>query len=243
MFNVLNIGKSGLNSMQTKMDSIANNLANVNTNGYKTKDVSFEELLYNQEINAGSNSGLGKIDYAQGSLVTSPLPYNMAIVGNGFFGVVDENNNLMLTRNGGFHVNEDNSISDDNGYPLVIEYEVPFEEWTSTNVSIAPDGTINAMDEERTLLGKVVLFQPENLDSLASLGESRYLPSDNIALYDSLERPDLFGDIQQYFLESSNVDVTKSMADMITTQRAYSLNAKAVETTDEIMKVINGIKR
>lgn len=243
MFNVLNIGKSGLNSMQTKMDSIANNLANVNTNGYKNKDVSFEELLYNQDINAGSKSGLGKIDYVQGSLVESPLPYNMAIVGNGFFGVMDENNNLMLTRNGGFHVNEDMTITDDNGYPLVIEYDIPVEEWQSANVSISNDGTINSTDEERTLLGRVMLFQPENLDSLASLGESRYLPSGNVPLYDSNERPELFGNIQQYFLESSNVDVTKSMADMITTQRAYSLNAKSIETTDEILKVINGIKR
>lgn len=240
MYNVLNVGKSGLKSMQYKMDSVADNIANVNTNGYKGTEVSFQELLNNEEINAGSKSIIGKVNFQQGNLVESPFDYHMAISGDGFFGVVDENDNLMLTRNGGFHMDENGIICDDNGYPLVVEYIVPVEEWEG-KVNISTDGSI--MDNENTILGKVLLFRPENLESLTPLGEGRYLPSGDVELYDSMENSENFGEINQYFLEGSNVDIVESLADMITTQRAYSLNAKAVQTTDDIMSIINGIKR
>lgn len=216
MYSVLNIGKTGLKSMQTKMDAIADELANVNTNGYKRKDVNFQELLNSEafEINTGSKSGVGKISFEQGNLMESPSPYHMAIEGKGFFGVLDQDNNLMLTRNGGFHIDEAQTISDDSGYPLVVDDE-----------------------------GKAVLFYPENLDSLISLGEGRYLPSENVELYDSIDNADMFGKIVPFALEGSNVEITMSMAEMISTQRAYSLNSKAVQTTDEMMSIINGIKR
>lgn len=240
MFNVLNVNKSGLKSMQNKMDSISDNIANLNTNGYKSKEVSFRELLNNEEINAGSKSVIGKINYKQGAFIESPYDYHMAINGEGFFGVIDEENNLMLTRNGGFHKNEAGIIVDDNGYAVVVDYIEPVEEW-GNKVIISADGTIK--NNEDTILGKIVLFKPENLDSLISLGESRYMPSGNVEIYSSLEDNENFGEIAQHFLESSNVDIIGSLADMITTQRAYSLNAKAVQTTDEIMNMINGIKR
>lgn len=242
MHNILSIGKSGLKSNQFKMDSIADNIANVDTYGYKNKEVAFQELLNNDQINVGSKSGIAKIDFTQGILIESPSEYNMAIRGNGFFGVVDKNNTLMLTRNGGFYMNEDMSITDDNGYPLYIDYEIPVEEWPVGDVTISPDGEMIS-NEEDIYLGKVVLFYPENLDTLTQLGEGRYLPSDNVALYDSVENEEMFGEIHQHFLEASNVDMTKSFADMITTQRAYSLSAKAIQATDEMMNVINGIKR
>jgi flagellar basal-body rod protein FlgG len=242
MNNILSIGKSGLKSNQFKMDSIADNIANVSTNGYKNKEVAFQELLNNDEINVGSKGSLSKIDFSQGTLVESPYQYNMAISGNGFFGVIGENDALLLTRNGGFHMNEDMSITDDNGYPLYIDYEIPAEEWPIDDVTISANGDIWT-NEEELYLGRVVLFYPENLDTLTQLGEGRYFPSANVALYDSLENEDLFGQINQYFLESSNVDMTESFAEMITTQRAYSISAKAVQTTDEMMCIINNIKR
>lgn len=242
MYNVLNVGKTGLKSMQFKMDAVANDLSNVNTYGYKSKEISFQELLNNQTINAGSKASVGKINFEQGNLIESPFDYNMAIEGMGFFGVLDENENLMLTRNGGFHINEDNTISDDNGYPLVVEYYESADQW-SGKVNISNSGEIRTTDNESVLLGKVVLFQPENLDSLTSLGEGRYLPSENVELYDSINQGELFGSIVQFRLESSNVDIIDSMADMISTQRAYSLSAKAIQTTDDIMGMINSIKR
>lgn len=242
MHNILSIGKSGLKSNQFKIDSIADNIANVNTDGYKNKEVAFQELLNNDQINVGSKSCIAKLDFTQGTLIESPSEYNMAISGDGFFGVVDENNTLLLTRNGAFHMNEDMSITDDNGYPLYIDYEIPVEEWPVDGVTISSGGEIIS-NEEAIYLGKVVLFYPENLNTLTQLGEGRYLPSANAVLYDSAKNEEMFGEIRRHFLEASNVDMTKSFADMITTQRAYSLSVKTVQITDEMMNVINGIKR
>lgn len=229
--------------MQNKMDAVADNIANASTHGYKSKDVSFQELLNNEEINSGSKSFIGKISYDQGALMDSPSDYHMAISGQGFFGLVDESGNLMLTRNGAFHMNEDKSITDANGYPVVIEYRVPAEEWDSGNVIIDPNGDIKYGEDDSIVLGKLVLFKPKSLDSMTYLGEGRYLPSADVELFDSLNQGQEFGHIIQHSLEASNVDIVEAMADMISTQRAYSLNSKAIQTTDDMMSIINGIKR
>lgn len=258
-YSILNISKTGLKSMQYKMDAVADELANANTYGYKRKDISFQELLINQisdnevllsenaapaGINAGTRSSVGSIDFSQGSIQPSSGTFDLAIGGEGFFGVRDENNNLMLTRNGGFHLNEDMSISDDNGNFLDIDVVVAMEEWNMEDISIKPNGDIvNPSDEEDILLGRVILYNPSVLDSLIPLGEGNYLPSENTELYNSLNQEDGFGNVIQYALEGSNVEVSKSMTDMITTQRAYSLNGRAIQTTDSIMDMINNIKR
>ena len=259
MYSILNIGKTGLKSMQTKMDAVADELANVNTDGYKKKEISFQELLHNDinnkdvlvstnvnnaSINVGSKSGIGTVNFGQGALRESRGDFHMAIEGKGFFGVRDNEGRLMLTRNGGFHLNEDYSVTDDSGYPLEIDLYVPINEWNNGDVSISKKGDIfTEVNGETILLGRVVLYNPEVLDSLTPLGEGRYMPSPNVTLYDSIEDGDRFGNILHHFLENSNVEMSRSIVDMLTTQRAYSLNSKAIQTTDEIMSIINGIKR
>lgn len=248
MNNILGIGRSGLNSMQNKMDAIADDLANLNSIGYKRKEVNFQELLNNTSangevrINAGSKSGLSTINFSQGQLIDSPNMYHMAIEGNGFFGVRDEHGNLMLTRNGGFNLDSSYNLVDESGYYLDYEVYQPVEEWG--RVDINTNGEIYAqLDGEGQLVGKIILYMPEIRDTLVPLGEGRFLPSQNVTLYNSSLNNDGFGSIKQYYLENSNVDITKSMAEMITTQRAYSLNTKSIQTTDEIMSMINNIKR
>ena len=98
-------------------------------------------------------------------------------------------------------------------------------------------------DEEAEILGKIILYNPGVMDSLTPMGENRYMPSDNVQLFNSIDNTGEFGDIIQFAIEGSNVDITKTMADMITTQRAYSLNSRAIQTTDDIMQMINGIKQ
>lgn len=259
MNTILNIGKTGLKSNQNKMDSVADDLANVNTHGYKRKEVSFQELLHNgisdnevlkssnanyASINAGSKSGIGNINFEQGAILQSAGEFHIAIDGKGFFGVRDESGKLMLTRNGGFHQNKDNSISDDSGNLLDMEIYVPIEQWGNSVASISSSGEITMdKDGENILLGKVVIYNPQVLDSMIPLGEGRFMPSPNVMLYNSLIDGDEFGSIVQYSLEGSNVEMGKSMVDMITSQRAYSLNAKTIQTTDDIMSMINNIKR
>lgn len=257
MFNVLSIGKTGLNSMQKKVDSIADDLANVNTYGYKRKEISFRELLVNEisnnevlksanvnhgAINAGSKSEVGTINFKQGSMIKSAGDFHLAIEGEGFFGIRDKDGNLMLTRNGGFHSNGDNTVSDDRGYLLDIDFYVPFQQWESGSPSISKNGEITMdLNGQREVVGKIILYNPERLDSLISLGEGRYGFPQNTILNSSLNGGE-FGSIVQHTLESSNVEISKSITEMIVAQRSYSLNAKGIQTTDDIMSMINNIK-
>jgi len=259
MYNILSIGKTGLKSTQNKMDAIGSDLANVNTTGYKKNEISFQELLVNEiydnevlksqnvnnaNINAGSKSGVGTVNFAQGAIMPSSGDFHMAISGKGFFGVRDGNGNLMLTRNGEFHINESSIIIDDSGNPVDVNLSVPLDQWPSGNFSVSANGEITGQINGQTIeLGKIVLYNPEVLDSLTSLGEGRYMASPNVVLNNSIDQQEDFGDIIQRSIEGSNVEIVKSMADMIITQRAYSLNAKAIQSTDEIMSMINSLKR
>lgn len=259
MNKILNIGRTGLHSNQNKMDAIANNLANVNTTAYKEKKISFQELLVNEihqgdvllsenmnpsGINMGSKSRVSGVDFRQGFITSASGDYQLAIEGNGFFGVRDENDNFFLTRNGNFHINEDLSITDDSGHRLEINMDLPVEAWGTGDVTISRKGDIiKDIDEVATTVGKIPLYYPEVLDSLTPLGEGKYVNPEGITLYNSIDQEEMFGSIVQGALESSNVDIAKAMTDMIITQKSYSMSSKTIQTTDEIMGMINGIKR
>ncbi len=259
-YNVLNIGSTGLNAMQNNLDLVANNIANVNTYGYKKKDGSFGELLLNRitesdvltkETNKGINTGtrfvLSDTDFSQGILVSQYGEFNMAIEGEGFFGVRDLENNLILTRNGGFHINKSGAVTDDNGNRLEINYLLPKEEWNSNEITISKDGRISQLDYgknsegELVDLGQVVLYKPEYTSNLVAVDASGYINTNGV-LYSSLENPEEFGFIYQHSLEQSTTDLASSMTELITTQRAYSFSSKLVQTTDEILSIINNSK-
>lgn len=264
MNSILNIGKTGLHATQRKMDSIADDIANVNTYGYKRKDIGFQELLNNQihendvilsdnanntAINMGTKSSVSSVNFQQGTIIETSGEFDLAIEGQGFFGVFDGEGNLSLTRDGNFHFNPDGSITNANGYYLSIDYDIEPEEWSNEKIIISPDGRIlqnfegeDVEEEGQVEVARLVLYNPQVLNSLIPLGEGRYLPNDNVALYNSIDDEEGFGNIRQYALEQSNVDLAKSLTEMITSQRAYSLSLKTVQTTDEIMSIINNIK-
>lgn len=248
MINILGIGKSGLKSTQNKMDAISDGLANMNTIGYKRKEVNFQELIHNNiegteySINAGTKSNVSTINFKQGEIVESPSMLHMAIEGDGFFGIRDEHGNLLLTRNGSFKIDGEFNIVDDNGYYLDASIIVPVEQWGKVDIDAKGEIYTN-IDGSYQSVGKVILYNPEILDSLTSIGEGKYLPAQNVTLYDSQLNNEGFGGISQYALETSNVDISQSMAELITTQRAYSLNSKSIQTTDDIISIINNIKR
>ncbi|MGO1468789.1 MAG: flagellar hook-basal body protein [Tissierella sp.] len=256
MYNVLSLNKTGIKAHQRKMDGIAHNLANVNTHGYKRKEVNFEELRLREvegdvlksdkaedfALNMGSKAGYTKTTFNQGTITPSSEKFSMAIGGEGFFGVRDGNGNLLLTRNGSFYQDADGSVLDESGNYLDMEIYQPFESWNG-NINIAKNGQISKIENGQEInLGRVVLYKPDNPDNLLPLDGGKYLLKEGAELYTSFEDED-FGSINQYFLEESNADLSKSMVDMISTQRVYSMNAKALQTTDEIMTMINGIKR
>ncbi len=257
MYNVLSLNKNGLKAHQTKMDGIAHDVANVNTYGYKRKEVNFEELRLREvegevlksaraqdlSLNMGTRSGVTKNTFNQGAIIASSEKFNMAITGEGFFGVRDGNGNLLLTRNGSFHQNADGSVSDEMGNSLDMTVYLPFERWLG-DISISKTGEISTMEnDQRIVLGRVLLYKPQNPHDLISIGGHNYVVRDGAGeLYTPYGNAD-FGDINQYFLEGSNAEISRSMVEMITTQRAYSMNGKALQTTDDILNMINAIKR
>jgi len=260
MFNGLKIGSSGMKTAQNVMDNVADQVANASTAGYKKKQVDFTSLLMNKigdtqvelslnakeiGINIGSKAVLSKTDFRQGGMSLSEGDFHMALDGKGFFGVADKEGNLLLTRNGGFHMNADFSITDDEGNLLSMETYLPQNQWPDgSKLNINEEGNITAIDEENQLvaLGRVIVYAPENNDELISLGEGKYVQPNGLALYNSLDNTDrTYGKIRQNAIENSNVDTLQSMTDMITTQRAYQANARSITTADTMLDVINQI--
>ena len=256
MYTGLNIGKSGMRSAQKVMDNTADQIANSTTEGYKKKQVNFSQLLMNEigdnqvevsanaqnsGINAGSKTVFSKTDFIQGTIVPSTGDFHLAVEGRGFFGVLSPEGEMMLTRNGGFHKNADNSITDDNGNLLAMELFVPYDQWPAgEGYSVSGQGVVGSKDDEGGYLelGRIILYSPGNNDELVSVGEGRFIQQPGLPLYNSAE-DEGFGEIRQRMLEGSNVDMGKTMADMIVTQRVYQVNAKSVTTADDMLDVIN----
>ncbi|SEK22492.1 flagellar basal-body rod protein FlgG [Carnobacterium iners] len=247
----LSISKSGLNAIQTSMDALSNDIANVNTTGYKSKNIRFNELLKNDmkggnillsdqaqngAINRGTKSGYTTMNHAQGSLISDTNPYHLAIEGNGFFGVTDTNNQFYLTRDGAFQLNGDKSITNGNGDRLAIEAAIPVEQWPEGDVSISETGDVRIQSANgNTLVGKISLFNPANTDAMVSVGENKFSYIGDFVEQDGL--------IQQHYLEASNTDLATAITDMMLAQRSYSLNMKVAQGTDEMMSVINQFKQ
>lgn len=259
MFNGLRIGTSGMKTAQKVMDNVADQIANLDTNGYKKKEVVFHDLLRNEigenevrlsqnagnaAISAGSRASSVQTDFRQGSLVPSEGIYHLAIEGNGYFGTVKPSGDLVLTRNGAFHLNADQSITDDEGNLLSMDTYVPTTAWDHSSLAINAEGLISGktLDGTAQALGRVILYAPGTSDALISLGEGKYLAPEGAALANSVDDGTAaFGQVRQRALEKSNADMIRSMTDMIVTQRAYQVNAKSVTTADEMLEVINTI--
>ncbi|MGB4589234.1 MAG: flagellar hook-basal body protein [Clostridiaceae bacterium] len=260
MFNGLKIGSSGMKTAQNVMDNVADQIANASTSGYKKKQVDFTSLLMNKigdtqvklsvnakdaGINIGSKAILSKTDFRQGGLATSEGDFHMALEGKGFFGVATKEGELLLTRNGGFHMNADFSITDDGGNLLSMETYLPQNQWPDgSKLNINEEGYITTVDDDNQIvgLGRVIVYSPENNDELVSLGEGKYAQPNGLALYNSIDNPGkINGLIRHNYIENSNVDTLQSMTDMLTTQRAYQASARSVTTADTMLDVINQI--
>ncbi|MCP9312861.1 flagellar hook-basal body protein [Liquorilactobacillus satsumensis] len=251
---ILTTSRSGLNGMQKSLDNIANNIANVDTVGYKSRDTSFRELLNNQvnqnEVGLSQNAGqIGldrglevdqeSINQAQGALKKTSSPYDLAITGQGYFGVYDQSGQFYLTRAGNFQRNAAGELVNQAGDRLAITTTVPQAQWPQGDVKIAADGTISIQQgANATTVGKIPLYQPQNMEDLQTAGNNRYRVVNGGTLL-ATTNGDNLGTINQYALENSTVELAGSMADMITTQRAYALNAKVLQSTDDMLGTVN----
>lgn len=256
MYNVLDIGRSGLNAMQYNLDLTANDISNVNTYGYKRKMVGFNELLLNEitdrevllsdnaqntAINAGTKALTSTVDFVQGAIEVTGNTFEMAIEGQGLFGIRDSAGGIFYTRDGNFYLDSENNLVNSSGLFLEMDMYSNPQDWNGANISIDSSGLLRDA-QTGELLAVVPLFKPENMDNLFALRDSIYFNTDQ-NIYNSQDNPEMFGKIRSGALERSNVELSDGMVDLITTQRAYSMSAKIVQNTDEVMGLINAMKR
>lgn len=255
MMRSLWISKTGMEAQQTQLDHISHNLANSATNGYKKSHAVFEDLMYQNLRQAGANSseqttlptglqvGLGtravasSRSFSQGNLQQSSNPLDVAVRGSGFFEVQMPDGTTGYTRDGSFQVNAQGQLVTNNGYTVQPGITVPSN---ALSVSIAADGTVTASIPNQTQpqsLGTLQLVNFVNPAGLEPKGQNLYTetaasgtPTAGTPGQNGL------GALQQGFVETSNVNVVEELIGMIQTQRAYELNSKAIQTSDQMLQ-------
>jgi flagellar basal-body rod protein FlgG len=263
MIRSLFTAATGMTAQQMDQDVIANNLANVNTTGFKRSRANFQDLMYQVYSKAGSTSSTGvqlpagieigmgvkpvstqKI-FTQGDFQSTGNAFDWAIEGDGFFQIEDVNSNggFAYTRSGSFKINKDGAIVNHDGMKLIPAMTVAPG---TVVVTVDKSGQITATDSKGTItqMGQLQISTFINPAGLSSIGRNLYNKTD--ASGDpSVGNPnaDGKGAITQYFLEMSNVNVIEEMVKMITGQRAYEINSKAIQTADAMLSIINGLKR
>jgi len=254
----MHVAKTGLNSQQTKMQIIANNLANVNTSGFKSDRANFETLLYqvirpageqtsqDTELSSAFSIGAGvrllntSKQHSQGSLISTENALDIAIEGSGFFQVLLPDGRIGYTRNGAFSRSAEGTIVSQSGFVLQPEIQIP-EGVTQINVSqdgivsVQVPGTVAAEE-----VGQITLADFANKQGLEPIGENFLVEtpaSGAPVVANPFEQG--FGKLAQGFLESSNVNVVQQLVDMIETQRAYEVSSKSITAVDEMMQFIS----
>ncbi|OYP03940.1 flagellar basal-body rod protein FlgG [Lachnotalea glycerini] len=270
MVRTLWTAASGMIAQQTAVDTIANNLANVNTTGYKNETAEFKSLLYqtlqtkttskngeNKPI--GAQVGLGVRNssitshYTQGTLTETGIYTNFAVSGNGFFAVKAEDGKTYYTRNGVFQFTAGTNglvLATSEGYPVLDtsgnQITIPTT-YNSSNVTVNSSGQLyytNA-DGTTTALGKTIgMYQFNNPAGLLKQSDSLYAVSDasGAAINESTNTAVTKSKIYQGYLEASNVQVADEMVNLIVAQRAYEMNSKAVQAADDMMQQANNLR-
>lgn len=271
MIRSLYTAASGMTAQQLNVDTISNNLANVNTAGYKKETTNFKSLLYtnlkgpeDEAVNANTTSvnqvghGVRSLsnsrNYASGILQQTENPTDIAIVGNGFF-AIDNDGEELYTRDGSFRFSllEDEgsyALVTADGYPvlstedesIIIGSEVPAEKLT-----IGQDGTISYMDEDgiKTEIAQIKIVQFTNRAGLEATGSNLYkaTAASGEPLIEGEDEGLTRSTLRTGYLEGSNVQLAEEMVNLIIAQRAYEVNSTAIQTADDMMKQANQLKQ
>lgn len=253
---------SGMQAQTLNIDVLSNNLANLNTTGFKRSRADFQDLLYETLRLAGSASStstqvptgiqLGhgtrpaavqKI-FIQGDYKYTKNELDVAIEGDGFFQIIKPDGEIAYTRAGAFKLDNEGRIVTSDGFLLEPEISVPVD---SIEVSIGMDGTVSALQAGESApseVGTIQLSRFVNPAGLNSIGRNLYLEtaaSGDVVTGTAGEEG--FGTLAQGFLEMSNVSVVEEMVNLITAQRAYEINSKSIQAADEMLQMANNVKR
>ena len=258
MTQALWVAKTGLDAQQTRMAVVSNNLANVNTTGFKQGRAVFEDLLYQNVrqsggqssqdtmLPSGMNLGTGvrvvateKL-FTQGSVLQTDNAMDVAINGRGFFQILKPDGDLAYTRDGAFQINDQGEIVTSSGYVVQPGITIPDQ---AQSITIGLDGVVSvktAGQTQLTQVGTLEIADFINPVGLQPVGENLYIET----AASGTAQPgtpglDGLGSLNQGALEGSNVNVVSELVNMIETQRAYEMNSKAISTTDQMMQYIN----
>ena len=262
MIRALWTAASGMQSQQKNLDVVANNLANVNTAGFKKSRADFQDLMYQNLKTSGSPStnatqvptgiqiGLGsrlaavtKI-FTAGDFTQTGNELDMAIEGDGFYQIQLPDGGTGYSRSGSFKKDSTGRMVTSDGYPLLPAISIPSN---ATKVNIGNDGTVSVMQAGQntpTQVGNIQLASFSNPSGLSAQGKNLFLPTDaSGAATTGTPGQTGLGTIAQGFLEMSNVSVMEEMVNMIVGQRAYEVNSKAVQASDEMLQTANNLRR
>ncbi|PWV63318.1 flagellar basal-body rod protein FlgG [Plasticicumulans acidivorans] len=252
------VAKTGLDAQQTQLDVVANNLANVNTTGFKKGRAKFEDLLYqnvrqvggqtsqNTTLPSGLMLGTGvrvvateKL-HTQGNAINTGNALDVAINGRGFFQVELPDGTIAYTRDGSFTLNDQGQLVTSEGYLVSPQLTVPSD---MQSISIGSDGVVSVVQPGQTgsqQLGNLTIADFVNPTGLQPIGDNLYLESSSSGTAQTGDPgTNGLGTLQQHMLESSNVNIAEELVNMIETQRAYEVNSKAIQTADQMLQYLN----
>ncbi len=261
MIRALWTAATGMGAQVTNLDVIANNIANVNTTGYKKSKAGFQDLLYQTLQAAGSSSGpdttrpvgqqvgsgtkvasISK-EFSQGSMINTSRELDVAIAGTGFFPVTAIDGTTAYSRDGSFKLTNNGNIVTSDGLAILGIGSVPSN---ARAINIGPTGQVSFIDQNgnENNVGQIQLAMFTNPSGLDAAGNNLFRQSsasgDAILVTPGLESS---GTLQQHYLEGSNVSIVEEMVNMITAQRAYETNSKAIQAADQMLAVANQIAR
>jgi flagellar basal-body rod protein FlgG len=263
MIRALYSAASGMNAQQLNVDNIANNLANANTAGYKTRRAQFQDLLYQNMVQPGASAGqqttvpaglqlgLGtraasnEIIFTQGNFTQTNNPLDVVIQGNGFFQVRRPTGELAYTRDGSFQIDRNGSIVTSSGDQLEPQITIP---QNAQSVTIAGDGTVSYSlpgQSAAQKAGQIQIAGFQNPAGLTSVGKNLYQPTDasgdpTVAAPGGQEG---LGSLLQGYTEQSNVSIVEEFINLIVAQRAYEANSKVVKAADDMYQQVNNLKQ
>jgi flagellar basal-body rod protein FlgG len=262
MIRALYTAASGMTAQQLNLDTIANNLANSSTAGFRQTRLQFQDMIYQnlvtpgaaqsqQTVSAGLQIGLGtksaatEIIMTQGDLNQTNNPLDLAIQGGGFFQVSMPDGTIAYTRAGEFHLNNQGTIVTTDGNPILPNISIPAN---ATAVTITQYGVVNATlagQQNPTQLGQLQLATFVNPGGLAAQGSNLFTTtlSSGDPVLANPGGPEGLGTLQQGYLENSNVDVVTEFVQMVLAQRAYESNSKVIKAADDMYSQTNNMTR
>jgi flagellar basal-body rod protein FlgG len=262
MIRAMMTAASGMKAQQMQVDTIANNLANVNTTGFKKNDLAFREMLYETirdpgsptgaatrsptglQVGSGTEIGGSVKAFRQGEITPTGNPFDLSLTGPGFFRVKVNGGEFRYTRDGSFRLDENNSLVTSEGYSLDPAVTLPPN---VNDVSIGVDGSVSVTLSNSGLnqsVTKIDVFRFANPSGLKAQGDNLYSPSDSSGTAQQVSPgTDGAGEIRQGYLERSNVSAVDELVGLILAQRNYEINSRAIKVSDEMLQQVNQLIR